>query len=87
MKAQTPVCREEDKIVMKDTAGNETGQFAAFSTLHEIEMKKEDTNREPKEYRLQAGGLSDDSRASWSRRLCAGRDSAQRLCQDSSHCR
>ena len=56
VKAQTPVCREEDKIVMKDTAGNETGQFAAFSTLHEIEMKKEDTNREPKEYRLQAAG-------------------------------
>lgn len=56
VKAQTPVCREEDKIVMKDTVGNETGQFAAFSTLHEIEMKKEDTNQEPKEYRLQAAG-------------------------------
>lgn len=56
VKAQTPVCREEDRIVMKDEAGNETGQFAAFSTLHEIEMKQEDTNRGPKEYRLQAAG-------------------------------
>lgn len=56
VKAQTPVCREEDRIVMKDENGKDTGQFAAFSTLHEIEMKQEDTNRGPKEYRLQAAG-------------------------------
>lgn len=56
VKAQTPVCREEDRIVMQDKAGNETGQFAAFSTLHEIEMKQEDTDQGPKEYRLQAAG-------------------------------
>ena len=87
MKTQTPVCREEDKIVMKDTVGNETGQFAAFSTLHEIEMKKEDTNQEPKEYRLQAAGYLTTPEPLGAGVLCAGRDSAQRLCQDGSHCR
>ena len=56
VKAQTPVCREEDRIIMKDEAGNETGQFAACSTLHEINMKQEDTNRAPNEYRLHAAG-------------------------------
>ena len=56
VKAGTPVCREEDKIVLPDVHGNDVGQFEAFSTINDVSMKQEDTNMAPNEYRLQTTG-------------------------------
>lgn len=39
--AGTPVCRESEQIVLKDTAGNQTGEFYAFSTMRDGKMKAE----------------------------------------------
>lgn len=56
VKAGTPICSEEDKIVMPDAKGNRVGQFEAFSTINDISMKNEDTNAAPNEYRDQTTG-------------------------------
>ena len=54
--AGTPICKEEDKIILSDAEGNQVGQFEAFSTVNDISMKREDTNQGPNEYRLQTTG-------------------------------
>lgn len=56
LKAGTPVCREEDKIVMSDAQGRDVGQFEAFSTIGDISMKDEDADEAPNRYRRQAAG-------------------------------
>ena len=56
VKAGTPVCHEEDKIVMSDGQGKDVGQFEAFSTIGDISMKDEDTDKAPNAYRRQAAG-------------------------------
>ena len=56
VKAGTPVCKEQDQIVLSDSQGNLVGQFKAFSTVSDVSMKQEDTNQAPDEYRLQTVG-------------------------------
>ena len=56
VKAGTPVCKEQDRIVLSDSQGNLVGQFKAFSTVSDVSMKQEDTNQAPDEYRLQTVG-------------------------------
>lgn len=56
VKAGTPICAEEDKVVLSDDLGNDVGQFEAFSTTVDVSMKNEDTNQAPNEYRRQSAG-------------------------------
>ena len=56
VKAGTPICKEENKIILSDAEGNDVGQFEAFSTIGDILMKDEDINKAPGEYRRQAAG-------------------------------
>lgn len=41
VKAGTPMCKEEDQIVLSDAEGNDVGQFEAFSTISDVAMEGE----------------------------------------------
>ena len=56
VRAGTPICSEEDQVVLSGSIGPEKGRFGALSTLRETLMKQEDTDQDPKEFRKQTVG-------------------------------
>lgn len=53
--AGTPICEEEERIVLKDFRGQQTVEFKAYSTVRDGMMKKEDGNA-GETYQLQTVG-------------------------------
>ena len=54
--AGTPICKEEDRVVLGDAYGNQISQFRSFSTMQEILAKTEANNNAPREYIVQDTG-------------------------------
>ena len=55
VKKGTPICVEEERIMLTDSFGNRTGQDTVYTTLNEVYATKED-NKNEKSYILQNTG-------------------------------
>lgn len=53
--AGTPVCEEEERIVLRDEEGIQTGEFASYSTVTDGKMRTEKTDGDP-EWQMQTTG-------------------------------
>ena len=47
--AGTPVCLEEEQIIMEDMLGNKTGQFKVYTTLNDVETVVEENAKGPED--------------------------------------
>lgn len=47
--AGTPVCLEEEQIIMEDMLGNKTGQFKVYTTLNDVETIVEENAKGPED--------------------------------------